>query len=172
MTTENNIAEPSMDEILASIRQIISTDIPEIRNEDENSVLDLTRLLPEENQHSKPLGSHYNTLPERENVLTLKDPLNDSFISSKTVDETAEAFDSLRKLTTEGSQNSANISSIGIGGQTIENLTKEMLKPLLKEWLDLNLPQIVRFIVNEQVEKILRKQSITQPNDTSQRGYY
>ena len=33
MTKDSNISEPSMDEILASIRQIISTDIPEVKNE-------------------------------------------------------------------------------------------------------------------------------------------
>lgn len=172
MTTENNISEPSMDEILASIRQIISTDIPEIRNEDENSILDLTHLLPEENQYVKPLESNYNSFSDKEDVLILKDPLNDSFISPKTIDETVEAFDSLRKLAQENPQSLPKRSSEGVGGQTIENLTKEILKPLLKEWLDVNLPKIVRSIVNEQVEKIMNKDSFSQSNFTSQRGHY
>ena len=176
MMTENNlsenISEPSMDEILASIRQIIETDLPEIRNEDENSILDLTCLLPEENQYVKPLESHYNSLSEKEDVLTLKDPLNDSFISPKTIDETVEAFDSLRKLAQENPPMPAKRASEGVGGQTIENLTKEILKPLLKEWLDVNLPKIVRSIVSEQVEKIMNKDSLSQPNSASQRGHY
>lgn len=171
MTIENNISEPSMDEILASIRQIISTDIPEIRNEDENSILDLTRLLPEENQHTKPLGSHYNSFSEKE-VLSLKDPLDDSFISSKTIDETVEAFDSLRKLAQESPQMPVKRASEEVGSQTIENLTKEILKPLLKEWIDVNLPKIVRTIVNEQVEKIMHKESLSHSNTASQRGLY
>jgi len=172
MTIENNISEPSMDEILASIRQIISTDIPEIRNEDENSILDLTRLLPEENQLTKPLGSHYNSMSEKEEVLFLKDPLDDSFISSKTIDETVEAFDSLRKLAQESPQMPAKRASEEVGSQTIENLTKEILKPLLKEWIDVNLPKIVRTIVNEQVEKIMHKESLSHSNTVSQRGHY
>ena len=176
MMTENNlsknISEPSMDEILASIRQIIKTDLPEIRNEDENSILDLTCLLPEENQHVKPLGSHYNSLSEKEDVLTLKDPLNDSFISPKTIDETVEAFDSLRKLALENPPMHAKRPPEEVGSQTIENLTKDILKPLLKEWLDVNLPKIVRSIVNEQVEKIMNKDSLSQSNSASQRGHY
>lgn len=178
MTIENNpsenISEPSMDEILASIRQIIETDPPEIRNEDENSILDLTHLLPEENQPTKLLESHYDPLPERGDVLILKDPLNDSFISPKTIDETVEVLDSLRKLAQENPQSPPKYFSEGgeVGGQTIESLTKEILKPLLKEWLDVNLPKIVRSIVNEQVEKIMNKDSLSQANSTSQRGHY
>ncbi|MBL8677042.1 MAG: DUF2497 domain-containing protein [Alphaproteobacteria bacterium] len=176
MMTENNlsknISEPSMDEILASIRQIIETDPSGIRNGDENPILDLTYLLPEENQHAKPLRSHYNSSPEQENILTLKNPLNDSFISPKTIDETKEALDSLNKLAQESPQSPPRHFPEEVGSQTIENLTKEILKPLLKEWLDMNLPKIVRSIVNEQVEKIIDKNSFSQPNPTSQRGHY
>ena len=176
MTTENNLAEnisePSMDEILASIRQIIETDLPEIRNEDDNSILDLTCLLPDENQYAKPLESHYKSLSEKEEVLTLKNPLNDSFISPKTINETVEVLDSLRKLAQENPPMPKKRVPEEVGGQTIENLTKEILKPLLKEWLDVNLPKIVRSIVSEQVEKIMNKESLSRFNSVSQRGYY
>ena len=172
MTTEDNLSKPSMDEILASIRQIIETDPSGIRNEDENSILDLTCLLPEENQHTMPQESHYNSFSEQKDALTLKDPLNDSFISQKTIDETTEALDSLHKLAQESSPNPPKDLPKEVGGQTIESLTKEILKPLLKEWIDMNLPRIVRSIVNEQVEKIINKNSISQPNPTSQRGHY
>ena len=44
MKTETPISEPSMEEILASIRQIISTD----HSESDEDILDLTNALPEE----------------------------------------------------------------------------------------------------------------------------
>jgi Uncharacterized protein conserved in bacteria len=40
---------------------------------------------------------------------------------------------------------------------------REILKPLLKEWLDANLPVLVRWIVNEQIEKIMEQKGLFAP---------
>ena len=44
-----------------------------------------------------------------------------------------------------------------MGGKTVESLVRETLKPLLKEWLDRNLPTLVRWVVHEQVEKMVHQ---------------
>jgi cell pole-organizing protein PopZ len=41
-------------------------------------------------------------------------------------------------------------------GRTLEDLTRELLRPLLKAWLDENLPRIVEAKVAEEVERIAR----------------
>jgi len=41
-------------------------------------------------------------------------------------------------------------------GRTLEDLTRELLRPLLKAWLDENLPRIVESKVAEEVERISR----------------
>ena len=41
-------------------------------------------------------------------------------------------------------------------GRTLEDLTRELLRPLLKAWLDENLPHIVEAKVAEEVERIAR----------------
>ena len=41
-------------------------------------------------------------------------------------------------------------------------MVRQILKPLLKEWLDTHLPALVRGIVTEQVEKIVQ-QAATKP---------
>jgi cell pole-organizing protein PopZ len=41
-------------------------------------------------------------------------------------------------------------------GRTLEDLTRELLRPLLKAWLDENLPRIVEAKVTEEVERISR----------------
>jgi cell pole-organizing protein PopZ len=41
-------------------------------------------------------------------------------------------------------------------GQTLDGVVRELLKPLLKEWLDANLPAIVQTAVQEEVERIAR----------------
>jgi cell pole-organizing protein PopZ len=39
---------------------------------------------------------------------------------------------------------------------TLEDVVRDMLRPLLKDWLDTNLPQIVQVAVAEEVERIAR----------------
>lgn len=40
--------------------------------------------------------------------------------------------------------------------RTIEDLVREMLRPMLKEWLDDNLPHLVERIVREEIERVSR----------------
>ena len=43
-------------------------------------------------------------------------------------------------------------------GRTLEDVVREMLKPMLREWLDHNLPAIVEARVQAEVERISRRQ--------------
>ncbi|HWE75104.1 MAG TPA: DUF2497 domain-containing protein [Stellaceae bacterium] len=49
-----------------------------------------------------------------------------------------------------------NIESLPMGNasQTLEELTRELLRPILKTWLDENLPQIVERIVREEIGRL------------------
>jgi uncharacterized protein len=40
------------------------------------------------------------------------------------------------------------------GNDTLEGLVREMLKPLLREWLDAHLPAVVERIVAQEVARI------------------
>jgi cell pole-organizing protein PopZ len=42
-------------------------------------------------------------------------------------------------------------------GRTLEDVVRELLRPLLKEWLDENLPAIVEEKVQAEVERISRR---------------
>jgi len=54
--------------------------------------------------------------------------------------------------------NFARLSSIGVGtpGLTVEAMMREMLKPLLKEWLDEHLPTVVERMVEKEIARISR----------------
>ncbi|WP_340647105.1 DUF2497 domain-containing protein, partial [Phenylobacterium sp.] len=41
-------------------------------------------------------------------------------------------------------------------GRTLEDVVRELLRPLLKQWLDDNLPRIVQDTVQSEVERIAR----------------
>ena len=43
-----------------------------------------------------------------------------------------------------------------VSGNTVEAMVAEMLRPLLKDWLDANLPAIVEAQVRKEVERIAR----------------
>jgi cell pole-organizing protein PopZ len=40
--------------------------------------------------------------------------------------------------------------------RTLEDLVKEMLKPMLKSWLDDNLPTLVERLVRAEIERVTR----------------
>jgi hypothetical protein len=43
------------------------------------------------------------------------------------------------------------------GGKTLEDLAKEMLRPMLKEWLDRNLPPMVERFVEREIVRLTRR---------------
>lgn len=194
MMIEPTPSEPSMDEILASIRQIISADSKQENQQsfypipETEDILDLTHALPDEFEKTQaPFSSefHLHDLGEWtsatekvepfEEEKNSKDgtqqtsyyappPANDSFedslLSQGTLSEAAQAFQLLNNMTKEKPTFSEPRLQEGMGGQTLENLMKEMLKPLLKEWLDAQLPSLVRSVVTQQVEKIVGQKGV------------
>lgn len=198
MISEKLPTEPSMDEILASIRKIISADSQDKTNEirpeansffashESEDILDLTDALPEEvEKNQEPtilsefslneigewappanqdvyLGETTEKSQDRGSqtssyISTPPSSFEDSLLSRNTMSETMQAFHILNSLEQEKSKSSEPYTQEEMGGQTIENLMREMLKPLLKEWLNTHLPSLVRSVVTEQVEKIVRQ---------------
>ena len=45
---------------------------------------------------------------------------------------------------------------LGQNARTLEDLVKEMLRPMLKSWLDDNLPGMVERIVRAEIERVSR----------------
>ncbi len=177
MKIEKPTSEPSMDEILASIRHIISGDSQEEKKDplglrDSDDILDLTEVLPEVSQKMENLETGMKVdLPlkasncqKNETARPLKepDPFTEPLVSSATISEAAQALHSLNKFASESPRCPDPRLNEGMGGQTVENLVREILRPLLKEWLDANLPTLVRWVVNEQVERIVRQVNAVQ----------
>jgi cell pole-organizing protein PopZ len=75
----------------------------------------------------------------------------DSLLSDEVAAATAAQFKRLgNKLPPEVHVASPPFRS----GTTVEDLVTEMLRPMMKEWLDINLPQIVERIVEREVRKL------------------
>lgn len=132
--------EPSMDEILSSIKRIIADDerirplakrapkAAPVRDADEDEVLELTETASED---------------EAEEVL-----LDDSKAQSL-----RHSFSALQTLSEPG----VAPQIVRSGETSLEGLTRELLKPMLKDWLDNNLPPIVEAMVEREITRITKK---------------
>lgn len=179
--------EPSIEEILASIRQIISDDdkepqeeqvpevvaapptpepepvkVPEPAPEPEEDILELTEPLIEEED---PIEVDLQDIeeeftpppappappaptPEPSPAMQAQDSniLNDRARKS--------AISSMAKLAGNMPINRANH---GLNSITLEDLVREMLNPMLSDWLNSNLPPMVERIVQKELEKLARQ---------------
>lgn len=168
-----------MEEILASIRRIISEDdapaepaaeaapapAPEPEAFDDD-ILELTDpMAPEPAFGAEPelpplesvgdIDVYSPPTPEPEPVYTPPPPVFDR-------DEMAEtlvgATASSAAASAFGSLSSALL--MPKDARTLEDVVRELLRPLLKEWLDQNLPRIVETKVEEEVQRIARGRGV------------
>jgi len=81
----------------------------------------------------------------------------ESLLSEETIKESSEALADLSEITRKLVQKEVFQNPGKIGEYTVEGLMRELLKPMLKEWLDMHLPSLVKWIVTEQIEKMLKQ---------------
>jgi cell pole-organizing protein PopZ len=165
MALQDQQAEPSMEEILASIRRIISE---EEQTPNAAPVLDLTQTdqpAPAPVQHVAPPA------PDDDIVF---EAVEQSVVQEVHVPEPVMSAPQPRAFTAEPTSDvilSNPVASQAAGslarlagtlrisdaqGQTVEGVVRELLKPMLKEWLDRNLAAIVEARVEAELERIAR----------------
>ncbi len=74
---------------------------------------------------------------------------DDSLLAEPTVAAAAESLAHLRDIASEKKLH------LGKGDMTIEAIVRETLKPYLKEWLDVNLPDIVERVVKKEIAHVM-----------------
>ena len=162
--------EPTMEEILASIRRIISEDDapveaapapePEPVAEEppaEDDVLELTDPI-EPPMPVESMGDIDVYSPEPEPEPAPPPPPEPVSTPSFSRDEQVENLvgDHAANLAATAFGSLSNALLMPKDGRTLEDVVRELLRPLLKEWLDQNLPRIVEAKVEEEVHRIAR----------------
>ena len=157
--------EASMEEILASIRRIISQDDNDESSDrlhhedknkstvnDEDEILVLTDVGDEDVslEVNKTQGKSDINLNAETISTNVRDKYEEPIISSKVEELSISLISDLVSAIGSG-------ATIGTENKTFEQLTKEMLRPMLKEWLDANLPKTVENIVREEIKRIVVK---------------
>lgn len=183
MSDNSSEQEPSIEEILASIRQIISDDDDEPQKNEQESidspiresgddVLELTEAdlveepepEPEEDMEVDMVDRTEDEPKEEEEPETMADDILDEIRSqepSKTPVPSeilssgtqAAALGSINKLSSKMPIN----SSRSYDGVTLEDIVREQLHPMLREWMDDNLPRMVERLVQKELEKLARR---------------
>lgn len=82
-----------------------------------------------------------------------RDDASDRIVSPLAAASASDAFAHLLDRSNVGSE----IGSVPVGdGKTVEDIVRELLRPMLREWLDANLPTLVENLVQREVEAIAR----------------
>jgi uncharacterized protein len=207
--------EPSMEEILASIRQIISEDLastavaeghPRAEEADDDLLVLRDRAPPEPSPFAPPSHHHEPVTADRppaeterartetigietieiETIatietetaesrepyapetrpaaepepiaarsLTVARPAELEVVNPATAAVVAASFERL-SFVVEHTPPSPPFPISSGGGATLEDITRDILTPVIKAWLDENLADIVRARVDEEVERITR----------------
>lgn len=131
---------------------------PEEAAAEEEDVLDLTDVVEEEDEvdfDDDELSDAEEPAPvveepEPEIELAAEEepfPKGDGLLSPDAAQRTSDIIDQLAVTLTSGYEGD---------GRTLEGLVRAMLKPMLKEWLDVNLPDIVQRSVEAEIARLTR----------------
>jgi cell pole-organizing protein PopZ len=153
--------EPSMEEILASIRRIIAeegSDAPaeQAANAAQDDVLELTQVVDEAPAAPAPADDTPADDPPPAAPAPAPEPAmaaddTPRLVTGNTASAAASKFSSLARAAEPD-------PLMGVrGGRTVEQLCVELLRPMLKEWLDANLPGIVERLVEREIRYLSRR---------------
>ena len=142
-----------MDDILASIRRMVNDDDkprtpPAAPPPEDVLVLDASMMLPE----PPPPGSSPQELPPAMPSTPAHTPDPHALVAPEAAAAAASSVGALmRTLASERS------TALQRGGPTIEDLVRDEIRVLLKQWLDQHLPPLVERLVRAEIERVVSR---------------
>jgi uncharacterized protein len=155
-------SEPSMEEILSSIKKIIAEDsgkpsvLPKRHIPMERRMADTLVEPVADPTPNKSVSEDVSEAVESDDVLeltesapeatmTMQPEADDQLVSQATASASRDALASLSRMI---------VKPDVVGSDSLEAMVREMLKPMLKAWLDAKLPEIVERAVAQEVGRI------------------
>jgi cell pole-organizing protein PopZ len=129
--------EPSMEEILASIKRVISEDGK------------AAAASPAPARGKKPrVAATVDAPPAEDDVLELDEPITEgpTLLSDNAAATSRQRLASLSALRQRG--------EAPADAGALEAVVREMLRPMLKDWLDQRLPEIVEELVTREIARL------------------
>jgi cell pole-organizing protein PopZ len=164
-------AEPSMEDILASIRRILAEEEEEEGSEEVAAAPEPTPEPEPEPVMAAPEPEPVMAAPEpappppppppppmpseMEEILELTPDMvaAPELVSSPTFQSGADMLSELAKAILD----QRDMSVGGSRNITLETMVREMLKPILREWLDRNLPYLIERLVKKEIDKMINR---------------
>jgi cell pole-organizing protein PopZ len=183
---KNQQAEPSMEEILASIRRIISEDTDAGKGQAAAPAAPAPEPAapaaaappppaPPKPQAAPPpppnevleltemVGDDGNVTDVAETKPSAPPPPpkpaadeDDKLVSSQAATAAAGALAGLAAASRKP-ESSGNLMGLGNGGMTLEEIVRSEMRPILKAWLDDHLPPLVERLVQREIKRITRQ---------------
>jgi hypothetical protein len=131
--------EPSMEDILSSIRRVIARDetpgtVREARVAEADDILDLQ---------------------EQEDRAAAKEaPEARELVSEASADAARQSLEALTAAVAPAATAAAVAAPPTAPGRTMEDVVLDALRPMLKDWLDANLPPLVEAMVAKEISRI------------------
>lgn len=174
-----NQSEPSMEEILASIRRIISEDAepgkagaapaeapapvakavapaPAPAEPAKPDVLELTEMVEDDGSVTR-LDEPPPSEPEPARPPTPRQDDGEGLVSQTAAAAAVSALAGLHSAARRDPEASRTSLGIGNGFLTLEEMVRAELRPILKDWLDANLPGMVERLVQKEIKRITRQ---------------
>lgn len=145
-------AEPSMEDILSSIKRIIAEEGEAAPAPRQKKPIRPAALA----ERAAALAAPTIDSDDDDEILELSDPVpapkavkpsrpEGDILSRQTADASRGALEALSRLV---------VKPDTAGSDTLEGLVREMLRPMLREWLDANLPELVEQMVAREIARI------------------
>ena len=175
-----NAGDPSMEDILASIRRILSEDepaaqAPPVEHDAQDGdvlMLDASMMLPDsipdtmndQPAHDEPAHDVPAHVPAALRGLTPEPvpvaappapPQYDRSLEAALVAPAAAAAAASSVSVLVRSLAAERSTQVYSGGPTLEDIVRAELRPLLKQWLDENLPPMVERLVRSELERVV-----------------
>ena len=152
--------EPSMEEILSSIKRIIAEEgdgpVRPVRKSARMSPQPTPRADPQPFGHDEilELSDPYRSADDdagyafdrarQPDPIPMQKP-TDPILSPQTAEASRGSLEALSRLV---------VKPTNPGSDSLEAMVREMVRPMLREWLDAKLPEIVETMVAREIERI------------------
>lgn len=152
-----NENEASVEEILESIKKVIARDNRDAATEARKRKVDAS-------DRAEPAVEAVIDLNEEDEVLDLAEMELSEFVEVEEVEDSSLIADEARSAMQENlaalamlSEPAAKPQIVRSGETSLEELTRELLRPMLAEWLEENLPSMVEKMVQAEIARIAGK---------------
>lgn len=174
--------EPSMEEILSSIRRVIARDDPSqkgdlgrrlspvgaegLPEDEEDDVLELTDAEPEyltddggqgaEADEATPMTSDTIAMSAEPSTVggETVETATPELVSAVSAAASRHSLETLAAVLATGKEVVEPAPAVASGDLSVNALAEAALRPMLKQWLDANLPQMVERLVAREIARI------------------